>query len=106
MSGCRRSRTTAATARPSTSELPSSSDSPFNSALTAKLAIAGSMSHAADRRQLILADIAAAAKLARREPADITLIAVSKMHTAAEIEPLIEAGQRDFGESRVQEALA
>ena len=33
------------------------------------------------------------------------LIAVSKGRTAEEIEPLIEAGQRDFGENRVQEAL-
>jgi pyridoxal phosphate enzyme (YggS family) len=64
------------------------------------------MSNAADRRQSILADIAAAAKLARREPEDIALIAVSKTRTAVEIEPLIDAGQRDFGESRVQEALA
>ena len=34
------------------------------------------------------------------------LIAVSKGRSAEEIEPLIAAGQRDFGESRVQEALA
>lgn len=34
------------------------------------------------------------------------LIAVSKGRAAEEIEPLIEAGQRDFGENRVQEALA
>src|SRR5438045_8593118 len=61
---------------------------------------------AADRRQHILEGIAAAAKLARRDPADVQLIAVSKGRTAEEIEPLIAAGQRDFGESRVQEALA
>jgi pyridoxal phosphate enzyme (YggS family) len=48
--------------------------------------------------------IAAAAKLARRDPADVTLIAVSKTRSADEILPLIEAGQRDFGESRVQDA--
>ncbi|HMI39668.1 MAG TPA: YggS family pyridoxal phosphate-dependent enzyme [Sphingomicrobium sp.] len=48
--------------------------------------------------------IAAAARLARRNPADIGLIAVSKTRARAEIEPLIAAGQRDFGESRVQEA--
>jgi len=35
----------------------------------------------------------------------VTLIAVSKSRSAEEIEPLIAAGQRDFGESRVQEAL-
>ncbi len=48
--------------------------------------------------------IAAAAKLARRDPAEIALIAVSKTRDASEILPLIAAGQRDFGESRVQEA--
>ncbi len=50
--------------------------------------------------------IAKAATLARRSSDDVTLIAVTKGRTMAEIEPLIAAGQRDFGESRVQEALA
>jgi pyridoxal phosphate enzyme (YggS family) len=50
--------------------------------------------------------IASAARLARRQPADIRLIAVSKTRPAEEIEALIAAGQRDFGESRVQEAQA
>lgn len=63
------------------------------------------MSKAADRRRKILDAIAAAAKLARREPEDVRLIAVSKARTVAEIEDLIAAGQQDFGESRVQEAL-
>ena len=48
--------------------------------------------------------IAASARLARRSPAEITLIAVSKTRGVDQIEPLIAAGQRDFGESRVQEA--
>jgi PLP dependent protein len=64
------------------------------------------MSSAADRRQKILQEIAAAAALAKRDPADVQLIAVSKGRSAADIAPLIEAGQRDFGENRVQEALA
>src|SRR6476620_3033317 len=64
------------------------------------------MSSPAERRHAILNEIAAAAKLARRDPADIQLIAVSKGRSAEEIEALIDAGQRDFGESRVQEALA
>ena len=64
------------------------------------------MSSAADRRQRILDDIAKAAELARRDPSDITLIAVTKGRSAEEVEPLIAAGQRDFGESRVQETLA
>src|SRR3954469_4770715 len=63
------------------------------------------MSSAADRRQHVLDAIASAAKLAQRDPADVQLIAVSKGRPAEAIEPLIEAGQRDFGESRVQEAL-
>ena len=63
------------------------------------------MSIAADRREKILENIAAAAKLAGRNAAEVQLIAVSKTRTAEEIEALIDAGQRDFGESRVQEAL-
>jgi pyridoxal phosphate enzyme (YggS family) len=64
------------------------------------------MSSAAERRQRILQRIAKAAAVARRDPAGIQLIAVSKGRSAEEIEALIEAGQRDFGENRVQEALA
>jgi pyridoxal phosphate enzyme (YggS family) len=63
------------------------------------------MTSAADRRQRVLDEIAAAARLARRDPAGIALIAVTKTHPADEIEEVIAAGQRDFGESRVQEAL-
>jgi len=48
--------------------------------------------------------IAKAAKIARREPSDIELIAISKTHPADAIAPLIAAGQRVFGENRVQEA--
>ena len=52
----------------------------------------------------IRARIAAAARIAGREPDEITLIAVSKTHPATRIIPLIAAGQRVFGENRVQEA--
>ena len=52
------------------------------------------------------ARIAAAAALAGRDPAAITLVAVSKTHPAEAIAPLIAAGQRVFGENRVQEAAA
>ena len=48
--------------------------------------------------------IAAAAKEARREPADVCLIAVSKTFEADAIRPVLDAGQRHFGENRVQEA--
>lgn len=50
------------------------------------------------------ANIARICKPARRKPADITLIAVSKTQSAERIVPLIAAGQRVFGENRVQEA--
>ena len=63
------------------------------------------MSSPAERRQLILDEIARAAAVARREASDIRLIAVSKGRTVEEIEALVEAGQHDFGENRVQEAL-
>jgi pyridoxal phosphate enzyme (YggS family) len=58
----------------------------------------------ADRLRTIRDEIAKAARVAGREPGDIRLIAVSKTRETSEIEPLIAAGQRDFGESRVQEA--
>jgi pyridoxal phosphate enzyme (YggS family) len=54
----------------------------------------------------IHARIEGAAKIARRKASDITLIAISKTHPAEAIEPLIAAGQRVFGENRVQEAHA
>ena len=50
--------------------------------------------------------IAAAAREAGRDPQAITLIAVSKTHDAETIRPVLEAGQRHFGENRVQEARA
>lgn len=59
---------------------------------------------------LLLADVHArlahAARIARRGADEVTLIAVSKTHPAAAIAPLIAAGQRAFGENRVQEAQA
>ena len=61
---------------------------------------------AADRRKKILDGIARAATLAKRDPAAVRLIAVSKGRTPEEIEGLIASGQHDFGENRMQEALA
>ncbi len=58
------------------------------------------------RLQDINVQIAAAARIARREASDIELIAVSKTRSAQEIEPLLVAGHRVFGENRVQEAAA
>jgi pyridoxal phosphate enzyme (YggS family) len=51
-------------------------------------------------------DMAQACKAARRSPDEIALIAVSKTRTADEIRCLLDAGQRSFGENRVQEAAA
>lgn len=48
--------------------------------------------------------IAESARTAGRDPAAVTLVAVSKTHDAAAIVPALEAGQRVFGENRVQEA--
>ena len=64
------------------------------------------MTSAEARREHILGRIARAASLAKRDPAEVRLIAVSKGRSREEIEALIDAGQRDFGENRVQEALA
>jgi pyridoxal phosphate enzyme (YggS family) len=63
------------------------------------------MSAAVERLAAIKARIAAAAAArSGREPARVTLIAVSKTFDSASIEPVIEAGQREFGENRVREA--
>jgi pyridoxal phosphate enzyme (YggS family) len=51
-------------------------------------------------------EIAAACVQAKRDPASVTLIAVSKTFGAEAIAPVIAAGQRVFGENRVQEAKA
>ena len=48
--------------------------------------------------------ISIAAQVAKREPASVTLIAVSKTFEAGGIRPVLAAGHRDFGENRVQEA--
>ena len=52
----------------------------------------------------VMAEIAAAARIARREASAVKLIAVSKTRDAAAIRPLLDAGHRAFGENRVQEA--
>ena len=62
------------------------------------------MENAATRLAEVRANIAKVCKPARRAPADVTLIAVSKTQDAATILQLIHAGQRVFGENRVQEA--
>ncbi len=57
-----------------------------------------------DPLSTVRARIAAAARLAGRDDDAATLIAISKTRMTEEIEPLLAAGQRAFGENRVQEA--
>jgi pyridoxal phosphate enzyme (YggS family) len=61
---------------------------------------------ASERLEAVRGAIGKAAAVAGRAPDDVTLVAVSKTHPAESIRPLIEAGQRVFGENRVQEAQA
>jgi pyridoxal phosphate enzyme (YggS family) len=58
------------------------------------------------RLEEVRAAIARAARMANRRPSGVQLIAVSKTQPAEAILPLIEAGHRQFGENRVQEAQA
>ena len=58
----------------------------------------------ADNLAEVQARIAAAAKEAGRDAQAVSLVAVSKMHPAAAVEAALAAGQRVFGENRVQEA--
>ena len=61
---------------------------------------------AAQRLADVRARIATAAEAYGRRPEDVVLVAVSKTFGADEIAPVIAAGQRVFGENRVQEALS
>jgi pyridoxal phosphate enzyme (YggS family) len=62
------------------------------------------MSAGADRLAEVSRHIAEAAQAANRNPADVTLVAVSKTHGADRVRELLEVGHRVFGENRVQEA--
>jgi pyridoxal phosphate enzyme (YggS family) len=62
------------------------------------------MSTGADRLAEVKSRIADAAKAAGRPAADVTLVAVSKTNGADRVRELLDAGQRVFGENRVQEA--
>jgi pyridoxal phosphate enzyme (YggS family) len=62
------------------------------------------MESAASRLDHVRTRITHACGIARREPGEVALIAVSKTQGAEAIAPLLEAGQRLFGENRVQEA--
>ena len=62
------------------------------------------MESAACRLAAVNERIAHACRIAERKTDEVTLVAVSKTHEASAIEPLLAAGQRVFGENRVQEA--
>jgi PLP dependent protein len=64
------------------------------------------MSEAAERLARVQDRIDAAARRASRDPAGITLVAVSKTFPTARIKELLDAGHRDFGENRAQELEA
>jgi pyridoxal phosphate enzyme (YggS family) len=67
---------------------------------------AAETSHSPHALAAVEAEIVRACRDARRDRAEVTLIAVSKTFDAAAIVPVIESGQRVFGENRVQEAKA
>ncbi|MBL9160180.1 MAG: YggS family pyridoxal phosphate-dependent enzyme [Verrucomicrobiales bacterium] len=60
----------------------------------------------ADNLSRVRADLAAAATAAGRDPESITLVAVSKTWPASDVAEAAAAGQRIFGENKVQELLA
>jgi len=62
--------------------------------------------NAAERLAFVRAEIRKAALANSRKPEDVTLVAVSKTFGAEAILPVLDAGQRVFGENRVQEAKA
>ena len=62
------------------------------------------MSDATARLEEVRRHIADAARAAGRDPAAVTLVAVSKTHGADRVRELLQVGQRVFGENRVQEA--
>ena len=64
------------------------------------------MPDAASRLHAVQSAVIDAARVARRKPEEVTLVAVSKNRSSEEIEALILAGQRHFGENRVQEAAS
>jgi len=64
------------------------------------------MTAIAENLAQVQAEIHAAARAAARDPAEVTLVAVSKTHPVERIREALVAGQRVFGENRVQEAEA
>src|SRR5882672_4288801 len=67
--------------------------------------VQGIMATITDNLQAVKVRIGRAAAAARRDPARVALLAVSKTHPVAALKEALAAGQRAFGESYVQEAL-
>ena len=65
-----------------------------------------SPANAAEAYHEVVARIARAAQACGRDPAAVTLVAVSKQQPWEAVAPVLGAGQRVFGENRVQEAMA
>lgn len=63
------------------------------------------VSEIAENLYLVRERIASAARAAGRSPSDIRLVAVSKTFPVGAVRAAYEAGQRDFGENKVQEGL-
>jgi PLP dependent protein len=63
------------------------------------------MATIAENLQAVRTRIERAARASRRDPATVTLLAVSKAHTVARIREAVAAGQQAFGENYVQDAL-
>src|SRR5882762_4677241 len=72
----------------------------------ANMSTAGTASDAKESLTRVRSEIAAACREAGRDASAVTLIAVSKTFPPEAVEPVIAAGQRVFGENRVQEAKA
>jgi pyridoxal phosphate enzyme (YggS family) len=68
--------------------------------------LSSSVHASVSRFEIVRGEIAKAARAVGRDSGSVTLVAVSKTFGAEEIEPVLEAGHRVFGENRVQEAKA
>src|SRR4051812_24193478 len=67
--------------------------------------MAGAFEDMTGRLEAVKARVRAAALASGRDPGGVSLIAVSKTFGPEAMEPVLAAGQRAFGENRVQEAL-
>ncbi|MBS0241296.1 MAG: YggS family pyridoxal phosphate-dependent enzyme [Proteobacteria bacterium] len=79
----------------------------FGSVAIVRLGVSEAGNPSSEKRLATVREkIAVAAREAKRDPAEVTLVAVSKTFDADAVRPVLQAGQRVFGENRVQEAKA